>query len=58
MKTINPADVISYINMCSIEGVNLQRGMNFRLKGGSLLVAENIQILCARHNLKKRDKVT
>lgn len=26
-------------------------------KGGSSLVAENIQILCARHNLKKRDKI-
>lgn len=27
-------------------------------KGGSSLVAENIQILCARHNLKKRNKIT
>ena len=26
-------------------------------KGGSSLVAENIQILCARHNLEKRDKI-
>jgi hypothetical protein len=26
-------------------------------KGGSSLVAENIQILCARHNLGKRDKI-
>ena len=26
-------------------------------KGGSSLVAENIQILCARHNLQKRDKI-
>ena len=26
-------------------------------KGGSSLVAENIQLLCARHNLKKRDKI-
>jgi hypothetical protein len=25
--------------------------------GGSSLVAENIQILCARHNLEKRDKI-
>lgn len=26
-------------------------------KGGSSLVAENVQILCARHNLAKRDKI-
>ena len=26
-------------------------------KGGSSLVAENIQLLCARHNLNKRDKI-
>ena len=26
-------------------------------KGGSSLVAENIQILCTRHNLEKRDKI-
>lgn len=28
---IKPGDVISYIDMCREEGVNLQRGMNFRL---------------------------
>ena len=26
-------------------------------KGGSSLVAENIQLLCARHNLEKRDNI-
>jgi 5-methylcytosine-specific restriction endonuclease McrA len=26
--------------------------------GGSSLVAENIQLLCARHNLQKRDRIT
>ncbi len=26
-------------------------------KGGSSLVSENIQILCARHNLEKRDRI-
>lgn len=26
-------------------------------KGGSSLVAENIQLLCARHNFAKRDKI-
>ena len=27
-------------------------------KGGSSLLAENIQLLCARHNLQKHDKIT
>src|SRR5690349_16070271 len=27
-----PGEVISYIEMCSATGVNLQRGMNFRLR--------------------------
>ena len=27
----NPSDVISYLDMCIEEGVNLQRGMNYRL---------------------------
>jgi hypothetical protein len=27
-------------------------------QGGSSLVAENIQLLCARHNLQKHDKIT
>lgn len=26
-------------------------------KGGSSLVAENVQLLCARHNLAKKDKI-
>jgi hypothetical protein len=26
-------------------------------KGGTSLVAENIQLLCARHNLEKRDRI-
>jgi len=26
-------------------------------RGGSSLVAENIQLLCARHNIEKRDKI-
>jgi hypothetical protein len=30
---IKPGDVISYLDMCGEEGVNLQRGMNFRLHG-------------------------
>ena len=30
---IKPGDVISYLDMCREEGVNLQRGMNFKLGG-------------------------
>lgn len=30
---MKPGDVISYLDMCAREGVNLQRGMNFRLRG-------------------------
>ena len=32
---IHPGDIISHAEMCLQEGVSLQRGMNFRLKGGS-----------------------
>jgi hypothetical protein len=28
---IKPGDIISYLEMCQEEGVNLQKGMNFRL---------------------------
>jgi hypothetical protein len=28
-------DVLSYPEMCQEEGVNLQHGMNFRLRGGA-----------------------
>ncbi len=30
---IKPRDVISYLKMCTQEGVNLQRGMNYHLRG-------------------------
>jgi hypothetical protein len=30
---IKPGDIISYLEMCQEEGVNLQRGMNFKLRG-------------------------
>lgn len=30
---ISPGDVLSYLEMCHEEGVNLQRGMNYRLRG-------------------------
>lgn len=31
-------EIISYLEMCNREGVNLQRGMNFRLKGRSSVI--------------------
>ncbi len=31
---LRPGEIISYLDMCRQEGVNLQRGMNFRLRGG------------------------
>jgi hypothetical protein len=33
-----PGDVISYLDMCRKEEVNLQRGMNFRLRGGMSVI--------------------
>lgn len=35
---ISPGDVISYIQMCQQEGVNLQRGMNFHLGGDTSVI--------------------
>jgi len=35
-------EIISYLDMCREEGVNLQRGMNFRLKGGMSVILMNI----------------
>ena len=29
----NPGDIISYLEMCIEEGINLQRGMNYHLRG-------------------------
>jgi hypothetical protein len=40
---IKQGDVISYIDMCKEEGVNLQRGMNFRLKGGFSVILMSIR---------------
>ena len=33
-----PGDVISYLEMCAPFGVNLQRGMNYRIRGGVSLI--------------------
>ncbi len=36
-------DVISYLEMCREEEVNLQRGMNFRLKGGFSVILMSLR---------------
>jgi len=40
---ITPSDVISYLEMCSEEGVNLQRGMNFRLHGSYSVILMSLR---------------
>lgn len=35
---LSPGDVISYLEMCAPFGVNLQRGMNYRIKLGESLI--------------------
>jgi hypothetical protein len=37
------SDVISYLDMCRAEMVNLQRGMNFRLRGGFSVILMSIR---------------
>jgi hypothetical protein len=41
--TIAPGDVISYIEMCQIEGTSLQRGMNFHLAGRASVILMSIR---------------
>ena len=38
-----PGDVISYIEMCREEGVNLQRGMNYRLRNGFSVILMSLR---------------
>jgi len=40
---MKPGDVISYLAMCSEECVNLQRGMNFRLRGGFSVILMSLR---------------
>lgn len=40
---IDPGSVISYLAMCQEEGVNLQRGMNFRLGGGYSVILMSVR---------------
>ncbi len=35
---LSPGDVVSYLEMCAPFGVNLQRGMNYRIRDGESLI--------------------
>jgi hypothetical protein len=49
---LQPGDVVSYMEMCSAIGVNLQRGMNFRLRD-----AESIILMSLRPGAPYADQV-
>lgn len=40
---IGAGEVISYLDMCQEEGVNLQRGMNFKLRDGVSVVLMSVR---------------
>jgi len=41
--SIHPGDIISHAEMCIQEGVSLQRGMNFRIKGGVTVILMSLR---------------
>jgi hypothetical protein len=41
---VKVGDVLSYLDMCREEGVNLQRGMNFRLRGGLSVILMSLRL--------------
>jgi hypothetical protein len=43
MSNIYPGDIISHAEMCLQEGVSLQRGMNFRLKGNASVILMSVR---------------
>ena len=40
---LRSGDVVSYLEMCAPFGVNLQRGMNFRLRNGESLILMSLR---------------
>ncbi|HUA13658.1 MAG TPA: HNH endonuclease [Verrucomicrobiae bacterium] len=42
--TVGPGDVVSYLEMCAGFGVNLQRGMNFRLRGTDSVILMSLRL--------------
>lgn len=53
MPEFAQGEIISYLEMCSKEGVNLQRGMNFHLKGKFSVILMNMKA-----NAPYADRVT
>lgn len=49
---MNPGDIISYLDMCREEKVNLQRGMNFQLRG-----AYSVILMSVRPNAPYADSI-
>jgi hypothetical protein len=49
---MNAGDIVSYLEMCSALGVNLQRGMNFRLRK-----AESLILMSLRRGAPYADRV-
>ncbi|UCH42690.1 MAG: HNH endonuclease [Dehalococcoidales bacterium] len=49
---ISPGDVISYLEMCQQEGVSLQRGMNFHLRGDISVI-----LMSLRSNAPYADRI-
>lgn len=49
---LSQGDVVSYLEMCAEFGVNLQRGMNFRLKGN-----QNIILMSLRRGAPYADRI-
>jgi len=43
VNQIRSGDVLSYLDMCARERVNLQRGMNFRLKGQMSVILMSVR---------------
>ena len=35
---IQPGDIISYSEMCIAEGISLQKGMNYKIRGGTSVI--------------------
>jgi len=52
MITIHPGDIISHSTMGVVEGVSLQKGMNFKIKGG-----QSIILMSQRKGAPYADKV-
>jgi hypothetical protein len=49
---VQPGDVLTHLEMCQLEGAMLQRGMNFRLRGGMSVV-----LMSRRTNAPYADRI-